>query len=69
MSARSRAFLIGGLGGALVGLIGARFYLRSARRHGRSGGAPPAPTELIKLGLSMVGILRQIAALGRMSSV
>jgi len=69
MSIRSRALLIGGLGGALVGLIGAWFYLRSAQSDGRSDGAWPPPAKLMRLSLSIVGIVRQIAALGRMARV
>jgi hypothetical protein len=65
MSDRGRVLLIGGLSGALIGLAGAWLYLRSARSHSHSAMALPGPTELVKLGFSIVGILRQIAALGR----
>jgi hypothetical protein len=69
MSNRSRALLIGSLGGALVGFIGAWFYLRSAGSDDRTDGIRPSPVELLRLGLSIVGIVRQITALGRMRTV
>ena len=71
MKGRAKVLLIGGLGGMLVGVIGAYLYLRSIGATGavqgddRSDPAPLAPMNLFRLGLSIVGILRQIAALGR----
>lgn len=65
MKGRARVLLIGGLSGALVGLIGAWLYLRSAQSNRRSDAAPPSSAELVRLGFSIVGVLRQIAALGR----
>jgi hypothetical protein len=69
MRDRGRAFLIGGLTGALLGLADAWLYLRSAHTIRRSDPALPAPADLIKLGLSIAGILRQISALGRGAAV
>ena len=65
MKGRARVLLIGGLSGALVGLIGAWLYLRSVQSVRRSDPALPAPAQLVRLGLSIVGVLRQIAALDR----
>lgn len=63
MSIRTRALLTCRPSGAFVGLIGARFYPRSVQRSRREDGIRLAPVDLIKLGLAIVGILRQIAAL------
>ncbi len=68
MRGRARVFLIGGLSGALVGLIGAWLYLRSAQSTCRSDRPFPAPAELFRLSLSIVAVLRQIAALGQVVS-
>ena len=64
MKGRARVFLISGLSGALVGLIGAWLYLRSVQSSRRSDRPLPEPAELIRLGLSIVGILRQIVGPG-----
>lgn len=63
MKHRARVLLIGGLTGALLGLVGAWLYVRMVRSNGRSG--QTAPAELIRLGLSVAGVLRQIVALSR----
>lgn len=65
MKGRARVMLVGGLSGALVGLIGAWLYLRTVQSNRRSDPALPTPAELIKLGLSVVGVLRQVTDLGR----
>jgi hypothetical protein len=69
MRDRGRALLIGGLTGALLGLVGAWLYLRSAHTIRRSDRPLPAPADLIKLGLAILGILRQISVLGRAAAV
>ena len=63
MKGRARMLLVSGLAGALVGLMGAWLYMRMVRSDGRSGQSGPA--ELIRLGLSIVRVLRQIVALSR----
>ena len=65
MKDRARVLLIGTIGGAPVGLIGAWFYLQAPQSNHRSGRALPKPARLIRLGLSAVGVVHQIAALGR----
>jgi hypothetical protein len=61
--------LTGTLGSALVGPIGAWFYLGNTPRDSRSDCALSTAMVLTRLALSIVGILRQIAALGRASDV
>jgi hypothetical protein len=65
MNSRGRILLIGGLGGALIGLAGAWLYLQSAQRDGKPDLTLPTPADMARLGLSIVGVLRQIAVLGR----
>ncbi|MEA3345411.1 MAG: hypothetical protein U9Q78_04090 [Chloroflexota bacterium] len=60
MKRRARTLLIGGLSGALVGLIGAWLYLQNTQDENRS-----KLVDLFRLGISIVGVLRQVASLGR----
>jgi len=57
---RMRTFIIGGLIGALFGVASAYIYVRAAEKEGR----PPelAPSDAVGLGLTALGLLRQIAA-------
>jgi hypothetical protein len=64
MTNRQRALLIGGIGGALVGLLGSRLFLRSTQEEDRSDCPVPVARELINLALSIVSILRHVAAMG-----
>lgn len=58
---RTRAFVIGGVVGALFGLASAYMYVRSVETRGE---APQlAPSEAVGLGLTALGLLRQIATI------
>ena len=61
MDWRVRAFVFGGVVGAIFGVASAYIYVRSVERRG----APPelAPSDAGGLGLTALGLLRQIAAL------
>ncbi len=61
MDWRLRAFLIGGMVGAIFGLASAYIYVRSVERRG----VPPelAPSDAVGLGLTALGLLRQIASI------
>ncbi len=61
MDWRMRAFLIGGMVGAIFGLASAYIYVRSVEKRGE----PPelAPGDAVGLGLTALGLLRQIASL------
>lgn len=60
MDWRMKAFVIGGVVGALFGLASAYIYVRSVEKRGE----PPelAPSDAVGLGLTALGLLRQIAA-------
>jgi len=62
---RMRTFIIGGLVGALFGVASAYIYVRAAEKEGR----PPelAPSDAVGLGLTALGLLRQIAAVNEES--
>ena len=61
MDWRLKTFVIGGVAGALFGVACAYIYVRSVERRGE----PPelAPGDAVGLGLTALGLLRQIASL------
>ncbi len=62
---RTRVLLIGGLIGSLLGLLSAFLYIRSAEE--RYAGRPPeAPGtgDTVRLGISLLSIIRTIAEWG-----
>ena len=61
MDWRVRAFVIGGMVGVFFGLASAYIYVRSVEKRG----APPelAPSDAVGLGLTALGLLRQIASI------
>jgi hypothetical protein len=61
LSWRARAFIFGGLMGALAGLGAAYIYINSVKEDA----ARPEikPSSLVALGLTVLGLLRQVAAL------
>jgi len=65
MKGRVRILILGGLCGALVGLIGAYLYLRNLRDDRGCDPTQPSLADLARLVLSIMRTLRQIAALGR----
>ena len=65
---RTRLMLLGGIAGALFGVSAAYLYVRSVEAE--QGGAalaprPVKPTAAVSVGLSLLGLLRQIAGLGQ----
>ena len=61
MDWRVKAFLVGGVAGALFGLATAYIYVRSFEKRGE---APElAPSDAVGLGLTALGLLRQVASL------
>jgi hypothetical protein len=65
MSARNKAFMVGGVIGALLGLLAAWIYVRDLPEAEEQEAQLPAitPGDALKLGLTMLGLLRQIAGL------
>jgi len=63
MKGRARVLLIGGLSGVLVGLVGAWLYMGMLRSKGRSDRALARPADLMRLGVALVDVVRQVVAL------
>lgn len=62
MDWRVKALIIGGLAGALLGVGAAYLYVSSVKE---SGEAPRvSPREAVTIGVTVVGLLRQIANMG-----
>jgi len=65
MNARNRAFIVGGTIGALLGVLAAWIYVRDLPLEEAQEAQLPAmaPSDALKLGLTVLGLLRQIAGL------
>jgi len=65
MNARNKALIVGGMIGALIGLLAAWIYVRDLpEEEGQEPTLPAiAPGETLKLGLGILALLRQIAGL------
>lgn len=63
MNSRNKTLIIGGLVGSALGILAAWLYVKTS---GEEEEAPQAlPTgKMVKLGLSVMEILRQVTALG-----
>ena len=62
MNWRGKAFLVGGVVGALLGLGAAYIYVNAAEQ---SGDTPEVtPGTAVTIGLSLLALLRQVAAIG-----
>lgn len=62
--AKTRAMAIGGLLGALVGIVGGLIYYNSyvaVDEEGEEHLPAPSPSIAVRLGLSLLGVLRLIA--------
>jgi len=66
MTARNKALVVGGVIGALLGLLAAWIYIRDLpEEEGQETALPKvAPSDTLKLGLGIMTLLRQIADLG-----
>ncbi|MGD2143175.1 MAG: hypothetical protein PVF54_01715 [Anaerolineae bacterium] len=71
MKPRIRVMIIGGIAGALLGIAAAQLYWRSASAEVDEEGEEKLPAvepgDAIKLSLGVLGVLRQIAGMGRPS--
>ncbi len=69
MNTRTKIFILSGLGGALLGLLAAWLYVREAEAAGvnleEETGTEITPRTGLQVGLGILGVLRQIANLGR----
>ncbi len=59
---RRRAFVIGGVVGALLGLGAAYIYINAAEELGETPELTPGTA--VTIGLSLLALLRQVAAIG-----
>jgi hypothetical protein len=68
---RKQILIVGGITGALLGLASAYFYIRAADEANNEGEAPtaPEPGDAVKLGLSLLTIVRTIAEWGSRGSM
>lgn len=71
MKLRQRVLIAGGIAGALLGLAAAYLYIKAnepriaAVEAGEAGSvAEVSPKEAVTVGLSILGLLRQIVSLG-----
>jgi hypothetical protein len=63
---RTRTFVFGGIVGAALGLVSAYLYVRSAEEaHGGSAPATPGTRDALRLGASVLAIVRTITEWGR----
>ncbi len=65
MDTRTRVMIIGGALGGLIGVAAAQLYLRAAERRGEEEEGevrPPSlePGDMIKLTLSVLGVLKMV---------
>jgi hypothetical protein len=65
MNSRNKTFIIGGLIGSALGILAAWLYVRAAREEEEAMPPQPVPPgKMVKLGLSIMEVLRQVTALG-----
>lgn len=69
MDTRTRVMIIGGIVGGLIGVLAAQLFLRSAERRAEETGEGEIPSlqpgDLIKLILSVLGVLRLVDSLSK----
>lgn len=64
MNARNKALVVGGIIGALFGLLAAWIYVRDlSDEEGQESMPELAPGDALKLGLGVLTLLRQVAGL------
>jgi hypothetical protein len=59
---RRRAFIVGGVVGALLGVGAAYIYVNAAEQSGET--PEVSPGTAVTIGLALLGLLRQVAAIG-----
>jgi hypothetical protein len=64
---RTRTFVLGGVVGAVLGLLSAYLYVRTAEEEHGEGQPPATPQtgDALRLGLSVLGIVRTITEWGK----
>ena len=64
MNSRNKTLIIGGLVGSALGVLAAWLYMRTAREEEAVPPQAVPPGKMVKLGLSIMEVLRQVTALG-----
>lgn len=66
---QAKTLLIGGLAGAVLGLMTAFLYMRAAEEEHGGGVPPEAPSagDAVKVGMSLLTLVRTISEWGRRS--
>lgn len=64
MNSRNKTLIIGGLLGSALGILAAWLYVRAAREDEAKPSEAVPPGKMVKLGLSIMEVLRQVTALG-----
>ncbi len=64
MNSRNKILIIGGLVGSALGVLAAWLFVRAAREDEAKPPEAVPPGKMVKLGLSIMEVLRQVAALG-----
>ena len=64
MNSRNKTLIIGGLVGSALGILAAWLYVRAAREEEAVSSQTVPPGKMVKLGLSIMEVLRQVTALG-----
>ncbi len=64
MNSRNKTLFIGGLVGSALGILAAWLYAQAARKEDAVSPQPVSPGKMVKLGLSVMEVLRQVTAMG-----
>jgi hypothetical protein len=64
MNSRNKTLIIGGLVGSALGILAAWLYVRTAREEEAELPQAVPPGKMVKLGLSIMEVLRQVTTLG-----
>lgn len=68
MNSRNKALIMGGLVGSALGVLAAWLYVRAAREEEAVPPQAVPPGKMLKLGLSIMEVLGQVATLGERES-
>lgn len=64
MNSRNKALIIGGLVGSALGVLAAWLYIRTPREEEAMPPKAVPPGKMLRLGLSIMEVLRQVTTLG-----
>ena len=69
MNSRTKILIIGGIVGSALGILAAWLYAQAAREEEATSPQPVPPGKMVKLGLSIMEVLRQVTALSEREKV